>query len=79
MSCSFRLTVWVRRTYVRFVDRWHELENRRRALAMLPPEASALKREEAMRLLQELQTTERRLRRLRDGLSALLEEDGPGG
>lgn len=46
---------------------------------MLPPEASALKREEAMRLLQELQTTERRLRRLRDGLSALLEEDGPGG
>lgn len=57
------------------MDRWYELENRRRALAMLPPEAAALKREEAMRLLEELQAMERRLRRLRDGLTALLDED----
>jgi hypothetical protein len=57
------------------VERWHELENQRRALAMLPPEAAALKREEAMRLLQELQAMERRLRRLRAGLTALLDED----
>lgn len=60
------------------MDRWHELENQRRALAMLPPEAAALRREEAMRLLQELQTMERRLRRLRAGLAALLEQDATG-
>jgi hypothetical protein len=45
---------------------------------MLPPEAAALKREEAMDLVHELQGVERRLRRLRQGLTALLEEDSGG-
>ncbi len=61
------------------MDRLYELENRRRSLAMLPPQSAALKREEAMTLLQELEETERRLKRLRDGLVKLLEEDAGGG
>jgi hypothetical protein len=60
------------------VDRWHELENQRRALAMLPPEAPAMQREEAMRLLEELQAMDRRLRRLRAGMTSLLDQDSAG-
>ena len=41
---------------------------------MLNPRASALDREEAMALLQELQDVERRLRDLRNGLRKLLDD-----
>lgn len=37
------------------MDRLYELENLRRSLAMLPPGTKVLDREEAMRLLAELQ------------------------
>lgn len=57
------------------MDRLHELESRRWSLAMLPPRAPGLEREEAMALLGELEETERRLKRLREGLTKLLEED----
>lgn len=52
----------------------HDLEHLRRSIAMLGPESPALTREEAMRLLAELQETERSLRRLRAGLRRLLED-----
>jgi hypothetical protein len=61
------------------VDRRYELENLRRALAMLPPQAPAgLKREQAIDLVDELQDAIGRLTRLRQGLVALL-EDGRAG
>jgi len=65
-----------RRTYVRGVERQHELESLRRSLAMLRPGAPALDREEAMRLVRELQDFERQARTLREGLVRLLEEAG---
>jgi hypothetical protein len=55
-----------------FMDSY-ELENLRRSLAMLPPQAAGLSREEAMALLAELQEMDRRLRGLREGLLALVE------
>lgn len=61
------------------MDGLYELENLRRSLAMLPPQSAGLKREEAMALLRELEETEGRLRRRRDGLAKLLEEDEGGG
>jgi len=45
----------------------------RRSIAMLAPGAAALKREDAIRLLAELQDVQKRLDRLRDGLAKLLE------
>lgn len=51
------------------------LEDLRRSIAMLPPQAPALDREKAMALLAELQAMEERLRRMRDGLERLLDED----
>lgn len=57
------------------MDRLHELESLRRSLAMANPQSWALRREEAMALLDEVQETERRLRRLREGLKQLLEEE----
>ena len=57
------------------VDRFSELENLRRSIAMLPPRAAALDREAAMALIVELTDAGDRLRRLRDGLSALLAAD----
>jgi hypothetical protein len=54
------------------VDRYHELEDLRRSLAMLRPGSAALDREAAMRLLNELQELEERLRRLRDGIERVL-------
>ena len=51
------------------------LEDLRRSIAMLPSQAPALDRERAMVLLAELQAMEQLLRRLRDGLERLLEED----
>ena len=55
------------------VDRLYELENLRRSLAMLVPGSQALDREEAMRLLSELQGVEGRMKRLRDALRAVLD------
>ena len=45
----------------------------RRSLAMLPPKSAGLNREEAMRLLVQIQETDQRLRDLQEGLTALLE------
>ncbi|HEY2665705.1 MAG TPA: hypothetical protein VGK51_02585 [Actinomycetota bacterium] len=56
------------------MERRHELEMLRRSLAMLRPGAPALDREEAMRLVRELQDLERQLRTLRRGLQELLAE-----
>lgn len=60
------------------VERRYELETLRRSLAMLRPGAPALDREEAMRLVRELQAFERQVRTLREGLLRLLEEAWPG-
>lgn len=57
-----------------FMERRYELETLRRSLAMLRPGAPALDREEAMRLVRELQDLERQLRTLRRGLQELLSE-----
>jgi hypothetical protein len=58
------------------MERRYELETLRRSLAMLRPGAPALDREEAMRLVRELQDLERQLRTLRRGLEELLTETG---
>ena len=60
------------------VERQYELESLRRSLAMLRPGAPALDREEAMRLVRELQELERQLRTLRQGLKRLLAESESG-
>jgi hypothetical protein len=49
-----------------------EITSLRRSLAMLPPKSAGLNREEAMRVLAQLQETDQRLRDLREGLTALL-------
>ena len=54
------------------MERRYELETLRRSLAMLRPGAPALDREEAIRLVRELQELERQLRLLRHGLQQLL-------
>jgi hypothetical protein len=53
-------------------DRDHEIEHLRRSLAMLPAGSDALKREEAMALLGRLRDVTARLRRVEDGLRALI-------
>jgi vacuolar-type H+-ATPase subunit D/Vma8 len=58
------------------MERRYELETLRRSLAMLRPGAPALDREEAMRLVRELQDFERQLRTLRRGLQELLSQTG---
>ncbi len=56
------------------VDRRYELENKRRSLAMLSPQApSGLTREEAIALIEEVQAAEDRLRALRAELRRLAE------
>jgi hypothetical protein len=58
------------------VDRRYEIENLRRSIAMLSPGVAApLDREDALRLLGELQDVQRRLEGLRDGLRRLVEEE----
>jgi hypothetical protein len=52
------------------------MEDWRRSLAMALPESPGLTREEAMRLLAECQQLDLRLRKMRDGLVRLLDEDG---
>jgi vacuolar-type H+-ATPase subunit D/Vma8 len=59
------------------MERRYELETLRRSLAMLRPGAPALDREEAMRLVRELQAFERQVRTLRQGLLQLLDEAWP--
>ena len=56
------------------MERQFELESLRRSLAMLRPGAPALDREEAIRLVRELQGLERQIRRLREGLRQLLDQ-----
>ena len=56
------------------MERRYELETLRRSLAMLRPGAPALDREEAMRLVRELQDLEHQLRTLRRGLEELLSQ-----
>ncbi len=56
------------------MERQFELESLRRSLAMLRPGAPALDREEAMRLVRELQALERQVRTMRQGLVRLLDE-----
>jgi hypothetical protein len=63
--------------FVVVMERRYEIESLRRSLAMLRPGAPALDREEAMRLVRELQDLERQLRSLREGLQALLSAE-PG-
>jgi hypothetical protein len=53
------------------------LESLRRSLAMLPPQTAGRSREQAMRLLAQLQEMDQRLRDLREGLTALLERASP--
>ena len=62
--------------FVDVMERRYELETLRRSLAMLRPGAPALDREEAIRLVRELQELERQLRSLRHGLQQLLADSG---
>lgn len=56
-----------------------EIEHLRRSLAMLPSESAGLSREEAIRLLAELQDMDRGFRDLRDGPTAPLERGSTEG
>jgi vacuolar-type H+-ATPase subunit D/Vma8 len=60
------------------MDRLHELERMRRSIAMLQPGSRALDREEAMRLIAELQDLERRMKALRQALAGVMHEKGSG-
>ena len=61
------------------MERPHELEDLRRSIAMLEPRAPALNREAAMAVIEELQRSVEQLRRLRQGIHALLEHERPAG
>jgi hypothetical protein len=50
----------------------YKLESVRRSLAMLPAQTASLDREEAIRLLAELQEMDKRMRQLREGLLGLV-------
>jgi hypothetical protein len=53
-----------------------EIEQLRRSIVMLQPGALAMTREDASQLLRDLSEVQGRLDRLREGLRALLDEDG---
>jgi vacuolar-type H+-ATPase subunit D/Vma8 len=55
------------------MERSYELDHLRRSLAMLRPGGPALDREKAMRLVEELQSFEQEVRRLRQGMQDLLD------
>jgi vacuolar-type H+-ATPase subunit D/Vma8 len=57
------------------MERQYELEGLRRSIAMLRVGAPALDREAAMVLVRELQQLERQIRRLRDGMQRLLDDE----
>jgi hypothetical protein len=56
------------------MDRRYELEILRRSIAMLTPGQSALSREQALELLQDLADTEQRLERLKFALRTMADE-----
>jgi hypothetical protein len=56
------------------VDRPHELEQLRHSLAMLPPRAKVLDREDAMALVVEVAEVLERLERLRAALRVLVDD-----
>jgi hypothetical protein len=58
------------------IEREHEIEQLRRSLAMLPAGSDGLRREEAMALLARLRDVTVRLRRVEEGLVALVREAG---
>jgi hypothetical protein len=58
-------------------DHDHEIEHLRRSLAMLPAGSEALKREDAMALLGRLRDVTARLRRVEEGLRALVADELP--
>jgi hypothetical protein len=61
------------------VDRRHEITNLHRSIAMLTPGANALRREEALHLLEELSDVQERLDRLRQALQGVLgDPSNPG-
>ena len=57
------------------VERGNELEIIRRSLAMLTPGQYALRREDAIDLVEELAELTKRLEALRSGLARLIEEE----
>lgn len=57
------------------MERRYELESLRRSIAMLRVGAPALDRETAMMLVRQLQDLERQIRRLRDGMQRLLDDE----
>ena len=61
------------------MDRRYELENLRRSLAMLTPGVSALSREQALHLVEQLAEVQDRLHKLRTGLQQLLDGDSNAG
>lgn len=60
------------------VERRYELDNLRRSLAMLSPGAQALRREDTIDLVAELEDTEERLRRLIAELRRVADEAEAG-
>jgi hypothetical protein len=57
------------------MDRYHELEDLRRSLAMAPIGSPGLDREQAIALLAEAQALHGRLQRLKEGITRALAED----
>ena len=53
--------------------RLHELERMRRSIAVLQPGTKALSREDAMKLIAELQEVQRGMRDLRPALEGVLD------
>ena len=60
------------------MERRYELDNLRRSLAILAPGAQALRREEAIDLVAELEDTQERLRRLIAELRRVADEAEAG-
>jgi hypothetical protein len=58
------------------MDRQYELVSLSRSIAMLSVGAPALNREAAMALVDKLQGLERQIRKLREGMQQLLDENG---
>jgi hypothetical protein len=57
------------------MDRYHELEDLRRSLAMAPVGSPGLDREQAIALVTEAQSLHGRLQRLKEGIEQVLAED----
>jgi hypothetical protein len=59
------------------MDRYHQLEDLRRSLAMAPVGSPGLDREQAIALLAEAHALHGRLQRLKEGIERVLAEDSP--